>query len=78
MEHAAQIFHAVLEATGLVKPSDRSELVDLEAVWDGVAKIFSEATTAEKLNTAGMLLLRWGFTFFADCRFGLNLLVIWL
>ena len=47
VEHADQIFHAVLEATSLVKPSNRSELVELEAVWDGVAKMFSEATTRE-------------------------------
>ena len=47
VEHADQIFHAVLEATSLVKPTNRSELVELEAVWDGVAKMFSKATHRE-------------------------------
>jgi hypothetical protein len=35
--HAEDILHAVLEATSLVKPSNRSEIVKLEAVWGGVA-----------------------------------------
>ena len=59
VEHADQIFHAVLEATSLVKPSNRSELVELEAVWYGVAKMSSEATTVEKLSIAGMLLFNY-------------------
>ena len=56
MEYADQIFHAVLEATSLVNPSNRSEVVKLEAVWGGVDKMFSEATTVEKLSTTGMFL----------------------
>ena len=59
MKHADQIFHAVLEATSLVKPSNRSKVVKLEAVWGGVAKMFSEATTVEKLSTTGMLMFNY-------------------
>ena len=59
VEHAEQIFHAVLEATSLVKPSNRSEVVKLEAVWGGVAKMFSEATTVDKLSTTGIIMFNY-------------------
>jgi len=51
--HADQIFHAVLEATSMVKPINRSEVVKVEAVWNGVGKLFSEAAAQDKVNTTG-------------------------
>jgi len=53
VEYADQIFHAVLEATSLVKPSNRSEVVKLESVWGGVAKLFSEASKSDKISQQG-------------------------
>eukprot|EP00092_Neocalanus_flemingeri_P032740 GFUD01035611.1.p1 GENE.GFUD01035611.1~~GFUD01035611.1.p1 ORF type:complete len:1789 (+),score=542.00 GFUD01035611.1:574-5367(+) len=53
VEYADQIFHAVLEATSLVKPSNRSEVVKLEAVWGGVAKMFLEAAKADTISHTG-------------------------
>ena len=53
--HADQILHALLEATSLVKPSNRSEGVQLEAVWEGVSRMFCEAAEGAITNdtTAG-------------------------
>jgi len=53
VDHADLIFHAVLEATSLVKPSNRSEVVKLEAVWGGVAKMFREGAESEKISNTG-------------------------
>jgi len=51
--HADQILHALLEATSLVKPSNRSEGVQLEAVWGGVSRMFCEAAEGDKNTSAG-------------------------
>jgi len=51
--HADQILHALLEATSLVKPSNRSEGVQLEAVWGGVSRMFYEAAEGDKNTLAG-------------------------
>ena len=53
MGNAEVIFHALLEATALTKPSNRSELVKLEAVWEGVSKVLHEAAIDNKLNEEG-------------------------